>query len=130
MQSSGAMLRRDRILLGIEGENLACLELESRGYAILARRYRTGAGELDIVAMDGATMVFVEVKTRSSAEYGTPREAVGRRKQRKVWLMACDYVMRVGWRDRPCRFDVVEVQMVQGGEPQIEVIAGAFDACQ
>ena len=87
-------------------------------------------GELDIVARDGETLVFVEVKTRSSADYGLPREAVSARKQRKVWLMALDFVMRAGWHNRPCRFDVVEVQMLGPGDALLEVIPDAFEACE
>jgi putative endonuclease len=120
----------DRIALGIAGEDRACRELERRGYAIVARRYRTRVGELDIVARDGETLVFVEVKTRSSEEYGLPSEAVSARKQRKIWLMALDYVMRTDWHDRPCRFDVVEVQMLRSGDALVEVIADAFEACE
>ncbi|MGE5359874.1 MAG: YraN family protein [Bacteroidales bacterium] len=120
----------DRIILGKLGEDLACCELERRGYAIVARGYRTRVGELDIVARDGDTLVFVEVKTRRSADYGLPREAVSRRKQRKVWLMALDFVMRAGWHNRACRFDVVEVQMLDSGDALLEVIPDAFEACE
>ena len=64
------------VALGISGENLACDALARQGYAILARRYRTRVGEIDIVAQDGETLVFVEVKTRTSGNFGVPAEAV------------------------------------------------------
>jgi putative endonuclease len=117
----------NRILLGKSGEDLACRELRRRGYEILARRYRTRVGELDIVARDGPTIVFVEVKTRTSAAYGVPGEAVGPRKQHKIWLMASDYLLRRGWFDRPCRFDVVAISIDQGGRRRIEVLTDAFE---
>ena len=84
----------ERQAFGKTGEDLAVAELERRGYAILARRYRTKHGEIDIVARDGETMVFVEVKARATAEFGTAAEAVTRRKQRRLASMAVDYLAR------------------------------------
>jgi putative endonuclease len=69
---------------GKQGEDLAVKELQRRGYAILARRYRTRFGEIDIVAQDEATVVFVEVKARRSSRCGTAAEAVSRHKQRRI----------------------------------------------
>jgi putative endonuclease len=117
----------DRLALGKSGEDLACRELRRRGYEILARRYRTRAGELDIVARDGTVVVFVEVKTRTTDAYGAPGEAVGPRKQHKIWLMATDYLLRRGWYDRPCRFDVVAITLNRDGRQVVQVIPGAFD---
>ncbi len=117
----------DRILLGKSGEDLACRELRRRGYEILARRYRTRVGELDIIARDGPTIVFIEVKTRATAAYGPPGEAVGPQKQHKIWLMATDYLLRQGWYDRPCRFDVVAVSIDEQGRRLVELFRGAFD---
>lgn len=117
-----------RQILGKLGEDLAAAELERRGYAITARRYRTRCGEIDIVAEQAEVLVFVEVKTRENAEFGTAAEAVTRRKQRKVTRMANDYLTREGIVDRPCRFDVVTV-MLDRPEPVIEVYENAFDAC-
>ncbi len=84
----------ERQAFGKTGEERAVGELERRGYAILARRYRTRHGEIDIVARDGETMVFVEVKARATAEFGTAAEAVTRRKQRQLASMAADYLAR------------------------------------
>jgi putative endonuclease len=95
--------------LGFSGENLAVAELERRGYAILARRYRTRRGEIDIVAQDGDTLVFVEVKVRTTAERGTAAEAVTPRKQRRLVAMAVDYLARTRASNRRCRFDVVAI---------------------
>ncbi len=117
----------DRVSLGKSGEDIACRELRRRGYEILTRRFRTRLGELDIVARDGATIVFVEVKTRTNANFGTPSEAVTALKQRKVWLMATDYLHRQGLHDHPCRFDVVAIRFDENGRREIEVLRGAFD---
>ena len=116
-----------RQVLGKYGEDLACAELRRRGYAILERRYRTRFGEIDIVARDGEVTVFVEVKARNGREFGGGAAAVTAWKQRRVSQMAIDYIARHRLHDRPCRFDVVAVEMTDG-EPAIEVFRGAFDA--
>ena len=114
--------------LGKSGENLAALELESRGYAVLERRYRTSHGEIDIIARDGETLVFVEVRRRSSDEFGTAAESVTPAKQRRVIRMALAYLARHGLYDRcPVRFDVVGIDDVADGTPRVTVYAGAFD---
>ena len=113
--------------LGKIGEDLACRELERRGHAILARRYRHAGAEIDIVARDGATLVFVEVKAREGREFGDGAEAITRRKRRRIAMAAMDYLVRHQKGECPCRFDVVSVMLI-GGEPQIEVIPNAFDA--
>lgn len=113
--------------LGKLGEDLACAELARLGYAILARRYRTRFGEIDIVARDGEVTVFVEVKTRAGDEFGGGAAAVTGWKQRRVTQMAVDYLARHKLHDRPCRFDVVVVD-VAGESPSVEVYAHAFDA--
>ena len=114
--------------LGILGENVACAELQRRGYAILERRYRTRYGEIDIVARDGDVTVFVEVKARDGDGFGGGAEAVTRWKQRRLTRMAMDYLARHGrLADRPCRFDVVAVD-VSSGAPAVDVYPNAFDA--
>src|ERR1043166_2571610 len=100
-------MSRRRVLFGKHGEDLACHELERRGYAILARRYRRRGGELDIIAADGETIVFVEVKTRDGAAYGCASEAVTPLKQLRMMRLAMDYLARHGLMNRPSRFDVV-----------------------
>src|SRR6266850_5381497 len=95
-----------RQALGISGENLACEELRRRGYAILARRYRTRFGEIDIIARDGQTIVFVEVKARLTDDFGGAAAAITGWKQRRIARMAVDYIARRSLHDCPCRFDV------------------------
>jgi len=100
-----------RQTLGEQGEELACRTLHRAGYEILARRYRTRHGEIDIVALDGATLVFVEVKTRRGQRFGSGAEAVTLWKQRRIARMAEDFLLRRRLYDRPCRFDVVAVDL-------------------
>lgn len=121
-------MTRARQSLGKIGEDLACRELERRGYAILARRYRWRGGEIDIVARDGRTVVFVEVKAREGRAFGEAAEAVTALKRRRIAQAAVDYVRRHGRAECACRFDVVSIHL-DGGEPQIEVYQNAFDAC-
>ena len=111
---------------GESGENLAVRALERDGYAIVARRYRVRAGEIDIIARDGATMVFVEVKTREGRDYGEPHEAVTRLKRRRMAQIALDFLARQRLVDCPCRFDVVSIAF-DDGLPAIELFTNAFD---
>jgi putative endonuclease len=120
-------MARQRVALGILGEDLACRELERRGYAILARRYRCRGGEIDIVARDGRTTVFVEVKTRDGKAFGRGADAVTWTKRRRIVSVALDYLTRHRLTESPCRFDVVDVAIVADGAV-VEVIPGAFDA--
>jgi putative endonuclease len=117
----------ERIGMGMTGEDLACRELEQRGYVIIARRYRGKVGEIDIVAKDGATLVFVEVKARASHEFGSAAEAVTPFKQRQVVRVAEEYLVQHRVRECPCRFDVVSIHF-DTGAPEIEILKNAFDA--
>ena len=113
--------------MGKRGEDLAFEELKRRGYAILARRYRVRSGELDIVARDGGTLVFVEVKARTGYEFGSAAEAVTPIKQLRMTRLATEYLMRHHLQDCPCRFDVVAIHY-DAGAPAVEIIQNAFDA--
>ena len=115
--------------LGELGENLACDELRRRGYAILERRYRTRYGEIDIVARDGDVTVFVEVKTRTGTGFGDGAEAVTPWKQRRIAKMAVDFLARHRLNDRPCRVDVVAVD-VSGAATTVDVYTHAFDGLE
>ena len=117
----------NRQSLGKLGEDVACEELERRQYAILERRYRSRFGEIDIVARHGEEIVFVEVKARAGDEFGGAAAAVSPSKQRRIAQMAVDYLARHQLHDRPCRFDVVTVD-VDGEKPRVEVYSRAFDA--
>lgn len=96
--------------LGKAGEEAAVKYLcHTLGYTVLSQNYRNRLGEIDIIAQDGDTLVFVEVKTRRSQQCGRPAEAVENRKQRKLSLVALSYMTRHHCWHMPCRFDVVEV---------------------
>lgn len=116
-----------RQILGKMGEDLACCELRRRGYAVLARRYRSRYGEIDIVARDGAVVVFVEVKARRGREFGDGGAAVTAWKQQRLVRMASEFVTRHRLQDVPCRFDVVAIDF-EGGDPKVEVYPNAFSA--
>ena len=122
-------MTRARQALGESGENLAAATLVARGYAILARRYRTRYGEIDIVARDGDTLVFVEVRRRSETGCGSAAESVTPAKQRRVVRMAVEYLARLNLYDRcAVRFDVVAIDDGPAGEPSIDVIRDAFQS--
>ena len=115
--------------LGQRGEAAAARYLRRRGYKILARGDHFGPGELDLVALDRKTIVFVEVKTRQSAVMGHPSEAVDDRKQRKLTRLAETFLKRYGLQERPARFDVIAVIWpADKWFPTIEHIKNAFDA--
>ncbi|MBN2225624.1 MAG: YraN family protein [Deltaproteobacteria bacterium] len=110
------------------GERIARWMLILSGYRIIESNYRTRYGEIDIVARDGDDLVFVEVKTKSSREYGPPEESVDEHKQRKIARMALMYLTeRQAGEDTACRFDVVTVDL-SGILPKIRVIPNAFEA--
>ena len=125
MRHAARVAMDQRHALGISGEELACAELQRRGYAILERRYRTRAGEIDIVARDRGTVVFVEVKTRSGGAFGGAAAAVTAWKQRRVTHLALEYLSRHGLHQCPCRFDVVAID-VDEETPRVTVYANAF----
>jgi len=116
----------DRQRLGNTGEDLACRELERRGYAILARRYRTRFGEIDIVSDDHGVLVFVEVKARRSARCGSAADAIPFWKRRRIGAMALDYLAWTGRLERPCRFDVVAIDGIGTAQMSIQVLRDAF----
>ena len=97
-------------LLGGAGEKLAVKFVKKKGFKILKKNYKTPLGEIDIIAQDKDVIVFIEVKTRTSADYGLPCEAVDKRKQEKYYKTATYYLQREKKMDSECRFDVVEIE--------------------
>lgn len=118
-------MSRYRQQLGIEGEDLACAELEKLGYAIVERRYRSRFGEIDVVANDAGTVVFVEVKTKTSGSFGDPVEEVTPQKQRQIVSMGQEYAAFCCPPNTNCRFDVVGVDLSEG-PPRITHYKDAF----
>jgi len=115
--------------LGRRGEQAAARYLRRKGYRILAQGDRARPGELDLVALDGRTVVFVEVKTRQTGESGHPAEAVDAQKQRRLTRLAVTWLKRRRLLDNPARFDVVAVTWPTGQRrPDIEHFPAAFDA--
>jgi putative endonuclease len=114
--------------LGLRGETVAAEVLTRRGYRIVERNCRSRWGELDVVAYDGETLVFVEVKARRDARFGDLAYAVDRRKQVRLIRLAERYLARRRLGEPPCRFDVVLIDERPARAPQVEVITNAFDA--
>ena len=123
---SMAMADRTTQDKGRRGEEIALEYLRRRGYAILERNYRCRFGEIDLVAKEGQTIVFVEVKSRRSVSCGIPAEAVGPAKQKKMAAVALCYLQEKRLHDRAARFDVVSVLM-KHPKPEIEIIRDAFE---
>jgi putative endonuclease len=108
---------------------LAARYLAGLGYRILEQGRRLRAGELDLVALDGRTVVFVEVKTRRATDRGAPADAVDRRKQIRVTRAAAAYLKRHRLLDQPARFDVVAILWPAGdAEPEVRHFRAAFEA--
>jgi putative endonuclease len=115
--------------LGEQAERVAAAFLRMKGYAVLETNYSFGRNEIDIVAEVEGRIVFVEVKCRSGARHGPPRQAVGAEKMRKIIRAAQGYLAQRRLTDRSARFDVVEVRVERGGLTlAVEHIPGAFGA--
>ena len=111
---------------GEKSENLAAWYLKQNGYKIIEQNYRNRMGEIDIIAKEKKTIVFVEVKSRRSIRYGNPKLAVTPKKQRKISMVALYYLKTTKQIDVKARFDVVAITSNRD-EPQIEIVKNAFD---
>lgn len=116
-----------RDALGDRGENVAARYLRNQGYKIIVRNFRCELGEIDIIARDGKTLVFTEVKTRAYDD-PTPEEQVNAFKQQQITKAAKLYLSRYGFPQPPARFDVVAIVWPTNHEPIIRHTPGAFDA--
>ena len=122
-------MRPSRDALGRRGEDEAARYLRSIGYRIVATRERIMRGDIDLVALDGRTVVFVEVRSRSSTAHGHPAETVGYHKQRRVAQLAAAYIRRHRLEDCSVRIDVVTVTFDgPEGRPQVEHFQNAFES--
>jgi putative endonuclease len=116
-----------RKLLGRKGEETAARYLEKNGYRIICRNYSCRLGEIDIVAKEKDIIVFVEVRSRSGAEYGLAQESVTGRKQFKLRQLAWQYLKAEGKTSAGCRFDVIAVLFDgEGRVKRLEHIENAF----
>ncbi len=116
--------------LGPRGERVAAKFLRQLGYRILERGHLQRLGEIDLIALDGNCIVFVEVKTWSSADQGDPADAVDRRKQEKLTRAALIYLKQRRLIEQPARFDVVSIVWPndRNARPQIRHFINAFEA--
>jgi putative endonuclease len=113
---------------GNESELLAAEFLENQGYTIIEKNYRNAIGEIDLIAKDGETLVFAEVKARSSARYGNPKEALTYSKQKKISKTAMFYLKMTKQTRIKARFDVVAIHpSVADDVPRIELVKNAFN---
>jgi putative endonuclease len=113
-------------LLGSEGEAIAVQFLKKQGYTIIAHNYKTRIGEIDIIAKDDETIVFVEVKTRSDDAFCAPYESVNTSKRQKIKNVASLYLQKQK-KEFPARFDVISITCRQNGQKAIRHIKDAFE---
>jgi putative endonuclease len=118
--------KRSTQALGLRGEEIACAYLEKKKYTIVTRRFRLFHGEIDIVARDGTTLVFVEVKARADESFGRPEEAVTPGKQRQIRKIAQGYLVKSPLGDAACRFDVISILFDDGDGYRLEHFVDAF----
>jgi putative endonuclease len=118
--------RGDPRALATAGEDLVARWYEAQGYEVLARNWRTRSGELDLIVGRARVVVFCEVKTRTGDGFGAPAESVTRLKRQKLRVLAASWLDGRATPVRELRFDVASVLWPVGGDPELEVIEGAF----
>ncbi|HQN65500.1 MAG TPA: YraN family protein [Methylophilus sp.] len=109
---------------GLDAEHIAATFLQSKGLKLIAQNYHCRFGEIDLVMQDGKTLVFVEVRMRSNARFGSAASSITPQKQQKLILTAQHYLQQHG--EQPCRFDAIAMTAAQ--PEQIEWICNAFSA--
>ena len=125
-RSTEGLSRSNNIEKGKKGEDIAAACLRKEGYRIVERNYRCLYGEIDIIAMDAGDVVFIEVKSRKSDNFGSPEEAVGITKQKKISKVALNYLRERGLADHNARFDIVAIRFMPQGN-RVKLIRNAFD---
>lgn len=119
--------RFSKVALGRKGEELAEGYLKKEGYRILRKNYRCPLGEIDLVAKDRSETVFIEIKTRSSVEFGEPEEAIGHRKKRKLFQVAQYFLKETGLEDLEIRFDAISILLGERGRlEELRHLQGIF----
>ena len=116
-----------RSSLGERGETAACGFLEAQGYKILEKNYKCKLGEIDVITRRQGRLAFVEIKTRTSTQFGTPQEAVNLQKQEKIFKVAQWYLKEKKILKSPIAFDVVAILWKEGQTPEMRLIADAFE---
>lgn len=120
----------DRTQIGRKGERLAKRFLKRKGYRILAKNYTCPAGEMDLIALDGRTVAFVEVKTRRGCDQADPEDTITAAKRRKLYQVARHWLAQRRADAYGCRFDVVAVTLDEGAKPFIRHTPDAFEPPQ
>lgn len=120
------MTRNSTRDMGQDGENIAFSYIRQQGYRVVERNYRCPYGEIDLIAKDGETFVFIEVKSRQSALFGQPEDAVDFRKKKKLSTVALWYLEEKNINNYHARFDVVSI-MLSKQPPEIKLFRDAFD---
>jgi len=115
-----------RQLRGRQGERVAEEFLRTQGYVIVARNYRVSFGEIDVIAQDRQTLVFVEVRTHTGEAFGDPLASVNLRKQRQIAKAALHYLARNGLMEREARFDVIGIRW-ENEQARITHVKNAFE---
>jgi putative endonuclease len=103
-----------RHVIGKRGEDFVCNFLEKKGYTILDRNFHSRVGEIDVIALEGRTIVFVEVKTRTGTTFGSGLEAIGKKKMNGLIKTAYLYLAKMNKKNVPFRFDACEVTEENG----------------
>ena len=119
-------MTKQRQDLGALGEDLALKEITRLGYKCIARNYRCPLGEIDLIAKERDSLVFIEIKTRRGRSTGYAKEAITRRKKIQLSKVALAYMKSNNCSDTKSRFDVVAISLM-GDKEEIEVIRNAFD---
>jgi putative endonuclease len=114
------------IELGAYGENQACKYLKKKGYQILKKDFRCKIGQIDIIARDGDTLCFIEVKCRSSCSFGQPEEAITWKKKQRIKKIAEYYMLRKRITNTDIRYDAVSILEPDDDKKQISLIKNAF----
>lgn len=122
-------MSRRRKELGRRGEQIAEGYLQTCGYKILEKNYRCPLGEIDLVAEEKGVLIFVEVRTLSSKNWGLPQMSINFTKQKKIIKTSLYYLSEKNMWNRTCRFDIVAITLpIENGEQRVELIKGAFEA--
>jgi putative endonuclease len=118
--------RKSTLPLGRRGETIARTYLEKKKYRVVESGFRFHRGEIDLIAWDRGTLVFIEVKTRSLNSFGRPEESVTESKQRQIRKLAAGYLLTRRLGEVACRFDVISVRIGNDGPPRVEHFKDAF----
>lgn len=118
-------VKNSKMKLGRQGEDIAAQYLQGQGYRLLQRNFRSRCGEIDIICADKQTIIFVEVKTRTSSKFGSPEESITRTKQQHIYKAAFTFMEGYPHHFKDIRFDAIGIY-IEDGKPRINHIMGAF----